>query len=247
MSDVVTSVPSGTRRTPCRGATIRTNRRGGVACRISERTSRCIGNPGIYLPNSHRVTNFSRGCSINRYYDPATGQFLSIDPAVAVTKQPFIFANDNPLNATDPLGLKGWYCISGVSEYFSGNKYGVTGTGKCKTKTVLNSPSPPMPSTPTTSANAPIPVASAQAANPPRNSAPTAAQTQAVNNYISDTQKPWCYAGVVIGSGGSLGMTGMVTVSSGVLADGPPAWVIAVAGGITVTAIIYTIKLALSC
>ena len=44
--------------------------------------------------------------SINRYYDPTTDQFLSVDPAVASTNQPYVFTNDNPLNATDPLGLK---------------------------------------------------------------------------------------------------------------------------------------------
>jgi RHS repeat-associated protein len=43
---------------------------------------------------------------INRYYDPATDQFLSIDPAVATTDQPYTFSNDNPLNFEDPLGLK---------------------------------------------------------------------------------------------------------------------------------------------
>lgn len=43
---------------------------------------------------------------INRYYDPGTDQFLSVDPAVAQTNQAFVFVNDNPLNATDPLGLK---------------------------------------------------------------------------------------------------------------------------------------------
>jgi RHS repeat-associated protein len=43
---------------------------------------------------------------INRYYDPATDQFLSIDPDVASTNQPYIFTNDDPLNAEDPLGLK---------------------------------------------------------------------------------------------------------------------------------------------
>jgi RHS repeat-associated protein len=41
---------------------------------------------------------------INRYYDPATDQFLSIDPDVATTDQPYVFTNDNPLNSTDPLG-----------------------------------------------------------------------------------------------------------------------------------------------
>ena len=42
---------------------------------------------------------------INRYYDPATDQFLSIDPDVATTDQPYVFTNDDPLNAEDPLGL----------------------------------------------------------------------------------------------------------------------------------------------
>ncbi len=44
--------------------------------------------------------------SINRYYDPTTDQFISIDPMVAKTDQPYAFVNDSPLNATDPLGLK---------------------------------------------------------------------------------------------------------------------------------------------
>ena len=43
--------------------------------------------------------------SINRYYDPTTDQFLSIDPDVAETDQPYVFTNDDPLNASDPLGL----------------------------------------------------------------------------------------------------------------------------------------------
>jgi hypothetical protein len=44
-------------------------------------------------------------CSINRYYDPTTDEFLSIDPDVAQTDQPYVFTNDDPLNAEDPLGL----------------------------------------------------------------------------------------------------------------------------------------------
>lgn len=43
---------------------------------------------------------------INRYYDPSTDQFLSIDPDVATTDQPYVFTNDDPLNAEDPLGFK---------------------------------------------------------------------------------------------------------------------------------------------
>ena len=47
---------------------------------------------------SHRFT-------VDRYYDPSTDQFLSVDPAVAQTGQPYAYTGDDPLNATDPLGL----------------------------------------------------------------------------------------------------------------------------------------------
>jgi RHS repeat-associated protein len=42
---------------------------------------------------------------INRYYDPGTGQFLSVDPAVSQTGQPYAYAAGNPVNTTDPDGL----------------------------------------------------------------------------------------------------------------------------------------------
>ncbi|MGH3733684.1 MAG: RHS repeat-associated core domain-containing protein [Acidimicrobiales bacterium] len=43
---------------------------------------------------------------INRYYDPGTDQFLSIDSEVAISDEPYTYVNDDPLNFTDPLGLK---------------------------------------------------------------------------------------------------------------------------------------------
>jgi hypothetical protein len=48
----------------------------------------------------------------NRFYDPTTGQFMSIDPDVATTDQPYVFTDDDPLNGTDPLGLcwPSWAC-----------------------------------------------------------------------------------------------------------------------------------------
>jgi hypothetical protein len=43
--------------------------------------------------------------AINRYYDPATGEFISVDPDVGETGQPFAYANDDPVNGIDPDGL----------------------------------------------------------------------------------------------------------------------------------------------
>ncbi len=40
-----------------------------------------------------------------RYYDPATAQFLSVDPLVAVTGSAYGYVDGNPVNFTDPLGL----------------------------------------------------------------------------------------------------------------------------------------------
>jgi RHS repeat-associated protein len=42
---------------------------------------------------------------INRYYTPTTDQFLSVDPDLSQTGQPYAFTGDDPLNLTDPLGL----------------------------------------------------------------------------------------------------------------------------------------------
>ncbi len=43
----------------------------------------------------------------NRYYDPATGQFMSVDPLVASTRTPYLYGNGNPVTFSDPGGLSG--------------------------------------------------------------------------------------------------------------------------------------------
>jgi len=42
---------------------------------------------------------------INRYYDPVTGQFISVDPLVAQTGQPYSYTGGDPVNAIDPSGM----------------------------------------------------------------------------------------------------------------------------------------------
>jgi RHS repeat-associated protein len=44
-----------------------------------------------------------------RYYDPSTAQFLSRDPAFALTREPYAYAHDNPVNNIDPSGLCDWW------------------------------------------------------------------------------------------------------------------------------------------
>ena len=45
--------------------------------------------------------------TVHRYYDPTTGQFLSVDPLVETTGQAYSYVGDDPVNTSDPLGLSG--------------------------------------------------------------------------------------------------------------------------------------------
>lgn len=41
----------------------------------------------------------------NRYVDPTSGSFLTVDPAISMTGQPYAYAGGDPLNAVDRQGL----------------------------------------------------------------------------------------------------------------------------------------------
>jgi RHS repeat-associated protein len=44
---------------------------------------------------------------MNRYYDPTTAQFMSVDPAVDLTQTPYSYANGEPVDNVDPSGEGG--------------------------------------------------------------------------------------------------------------------------------------------
>jgi RHS repeat-associated protein len=49
-----------------------------------------------------------------RFYDPATAQFMTVDPAVATTRSPYSYARSNPLRFYDPSGrITIGICVSG--------------------------------------------------------------------------------------------------------------------------------------
>jgi RHS repeat-associated protein len=50
-----------------------------------------------------------------RVYDPATAQFLTVDPLVGETGAPYNYAEDNPANLLDPTGMEGCGSIAVVS------------------------------------------------------------------------------------------------------------------------------------
>ena len=99
---------------------------GMMAAMVCE-TRRCQGR-GASGSSCHFVGRHPRACNrhpgdgpahhdvVGRYYDPQTGQFLSVDPEVEQTEQAFIYVGDDPLNAIDPSGLGcGWnpFCYIG--------------------------------------------------------------------------------------------------------------------------------------
>jgi RHS repeat-associated protein len=64
----------------------------------------CTGEDGFVYGGSRRQFLYYLRA---RYYDTATGQFLSRDPMVATTRDPYAYVVGNPLNRTDPTGMWG--------------------------------------------------------------------------------------------------------------------------------------------
>jgi RHS repeat-associated protein len=62
-----------------------------------------FGYDGQYMDASTGLVNMRA-----RWYQPGTGNFTSVDPAVETTNEPYEFAGDDPVNESDPTGL----CVS---------------------------------------------------------------------------------------------------------------------------------------
>jgi len=73
-------------------------------------TTGATGNTTSPLGYDSQYTNADTGLIYlrARTYDPTTAQFVSMDPALVVTRAPYTYAADNPLNRSDPTGLSNW-------------------------------------------------------------------------------------------------------------------------------------------
>lgn len=76
-----------------------------------------LGLPSAVTPIQYAgsYTDLRSGLVYNRarWYDPHTADFLTVDPALAVTGQPYAYANGDPIDLIDPLGLCGhWYDVA---------------------------------------------------------------------------------------------------------------------------------------
>ena len=73
-------------------------------------TPTCEGSATAPLGYDGQYTSSDTGLIYMRarVYEPATAQFLSVDPLVKLTGAPYNYAGDNPINEGDPTGLLGW-------------------------------------------------------------------------------------------------------------------------------------------
>jgi hypothetical protein len=60
---------------------------------------------GVSVWASEKKDPIVDDAGVGGYYDPSTAQFLSIDPDVAETGEPYTYTGDDSLNESDPLKL----------------------------------------------------------------------------------------------------------------------------------------------
>ena len=90
---------------------------GAITSHTGSATTR-LGYDGEYTDPSTGLTYLRA-----RWYDPAAGQFISVDPLQAITGAPYSYAADDPVNLADPSGMSwSWtrFALRVATEGFSG-------------------------------------------------------------------------------------------------------------------------------
>jgi len=72
----------------------------------------------------HDLRRAENASLVHRYYDPATEQFLSVDPLAYLTQAPYAYVAGDPVNESDSSGL--WFGIDDLVATVVG---GVVGAG----------------------------------------------------------------------------------------------------------------------
>jgi RHS repeat-associated protein len=95
-----------------------------------------VGTDRGYL-GQYEDTATALGYLNNRYTDPTLGIFLSVDPLVATTSDPYLYAGGNPTTLSDPSGLepcpKSGCTLTTSSDGHSGDntaRHGLTSVGR---------------------------------------------------------------------------------------------------------------------
>jgi hypothetical protein len=86
-------------RSFCRKHAVRPNLPHVLGCRAPVRQRTSSGRPCTV-----ELRQKAREVCVARWYDPGNGQFLSVDPDLAETDQPYAYASDDPVNESDPSG-----------------------------------------------------------------------------------------------------------------------------------------------
>jgi RHS repeat-associated protein len=76
----------------------------------------CEGSASTPMGYDGQYTNADTGLVYlrAREYDPATGQFLTVDPFAAISGERYSYAEDDPIDKYDPSGRCGIVCAVGV-------------------------------------------------------------------------------------------------------------------------------------
>ncbi len=92
----------------------------------------CEGTTTTPLGYDGQLTSSDTGLVYlrNRVYDPATAQFLTVDPAEPITREPYGYVGDSPVNEQDRTGLAEEFELCYPGGCISPGGGGGTGSGK---------------------------------------------------------------------------------------------------------------------